>query len=251
MKNQYFGDKRDLFKYDIISRIMKAKPFSLKQFLFIPMLTPNDNSMHGELRDFRKTDPGYNNEGLRRIYLEPSHHIPKGQRDFRKIVDYFSEENIKSEIYDHHNGESFRNKERRLYFKKVREKIKNSCLSKLTLLFLDPDTGIQPNTRIQNANVTDKHVQYSEIKDLYKEIKDDASIIMVIQFFRRKKGETRQFFIKHCKEHLHNEARAKYVSYICDKQATLFFLTKNNKQRENLRILFAEYKKEYPKCYFG
>ena len=61
VKNQYFGDKRDLFKYDIIARIITTESFFLRQFLFIPMLTPNDSSWDGELKVRHEMDELRNN----------------------------------------------------------------------------------------------------------------------------------------------------------------------------------------------
>lgn len=45
MKHQYFGDKRDLFKYDLI--LYLSKELNLKNAYFISMLTENDKSKQG------------------------------------------------------------------------------------------------------------------------------------------------------------------------------------------------------------
>lgn len=50
MKNQYFGDNRDLFKYDLVHKIINARYAGLpKRFTFIPMLTENDNTKQGAI----------------------------------------------------------------------------------------------------------------------------------------------------------------------------------------------------------
>lgn len=47
MKDQYFGDKRDLFKFDLVLDIIAAT--DLRKFGYVPMLTPPDASGHGGL----------------------------------------------------------------------------------------------------------------------------------------------------------------------------------------------------------
>jgi len=43
MKNQYFGDRNDFFKYDLVLNLIE-KIVNLKCFTFIPMLTEDDDS---------------------------------------------------------------------------------------------------------------------------------------------------------------------------------------------------------------
>ena len=56
MKDQWFGDDRDLFKYDLIYTVTHTKRVGLPgHFTFIPMLT-NDDSQR------KKGKPGTNNQ---------------------------------------------------------------------------------------------------------------------------------------------------------------------------------------------
>ena len=50
MKNQYFGDNRDLFKYDLFLKIIQ-KTDSVNRFTFIPMLTPDVRSSQNAKRE--------------------------------------------------------------------------------------------------------------------------------------------------------------------------------------------------------
>jgi len=56
MKNQYFGDKRDFFKYDLSIELCERIP--LKQFTFIPMLTENDGTKEGIGRTYLRRNAG-------------------------------------------------------------------------------------------------------------------------------------------------------------------------------------------------
>jgi len=44
-RNQYFGDTRDLFKYDLAMHCMEHA--GLSRLNFVPMLTPDDGSADG------------------------------------------------------------------------------------------------------------------------------------------------------------------------------------------------------------
>ena len=51
MKNQYFGDRNDFFKYDLVLSLIE-KIENLKCFTFIPMLTKDDGSSDGALTKY-------------------------------------------------------------------------------------------------------------------------------------------------------------------------------------------------------
>src|ERR1700679_1621877 len=53
MKNQYFGDARDLFKYDLLLELVAIQ--GGRQLVFIPMLTPNDGTAEGNLTGYKCT----------------------------------------------------------------------------------------------------------------------------------------------------------------------------------------------------
>ena len=43
MNRMFFGDQRDLFKFDLVRHIMKAFP-ELANFTFVPMLTEDESA---------------------------------------------------------------------------------------------------------------------------------------------------------------------------------------------------------------
>ena len=107
MKNQYFGDIRDLFKYDIIQRILKGIS-SLQRFTCIPILTKNvPKRREGNKRDFNRAKkngrPGTkNNEFME--FLEKYKETDEDERDFTEIVNYFKSEGIGTVIYKGHEN---------------------------------------------------------------------------------------------------------------------------------------------------
>lgn len=52
MKNQYFGDKRDYFKYDVLERLAADVP-EIQQLTCVWMLTPPDTTGQGKVPSSR------------------------------------------------------------------------------------------------------------------------------------------------------------------------------------------------------
>lgn len=227
MKNQYFGDVTDLFKYDLITEVINAH-HSLKKFSFIPMLTPNDNRADGKLRDFSKATAGYKNETLKK-FLEQT----RGKRDFKKIEVYFKQCGIPIEIYRDNTGEYFSHQQRNDYYKNI-----DSTLIRESLVFIDPDNGLE----VKKSNR--RHILYSELKNIFN---SSNRIVMVIQFFPRK--EHLAYIDKRLSE---LRDITKYCTYIADSRIIFFFLCKSIELRRFLEEkVFKEYKERYPKIYSG
>jgi hypothetical protein len=233
MKNQYFGDIRDLFKYDIIQRILKGIS-SLQRFTFIPMLTKNvPNSREGNYlkRDFDRAKkngrPGTKNNELME-FLEKYKEMDEDERDFREIENYFKSEGIGTDIYKGH--ECFKRRTRDEYFKNTPEEFLHK-----SLVFVDPDIGLQ----IKNS--TEKHLLYQEVKDLYDRM-DKDSILMIYQHFPRKdhtkylRGRTNE--LKKLTEDL--------PIYISDNEIIFFLLTKNDELKSQLETIINRYRRDYP-----
>ena len=81
MKNQYFGDVRDLFKYDIIQTLISDSTY-LDKFLFISMLTPDDESKEGNKIKYNRAKAGtYNLDLLNFLNKEV-----QSKREVKKII---------------------------------------------------------------------------------------------------------------------------------------------------------------------
>ncbi len=232
MKNQYFGDVRDLFKYDLIQRILKEMG-SLQGFTFIPMLTKNDpRRRDGNKRDFDRAKefgrPGTKNEELIE-FLKPyiDKEIDGDKRDFTEIEKYFKLKGFKIRIYKGH--EYFNNRIRGDYFKNIPE----GFLHK-SLVFVDPDIGLE----IQNSK--EKHLLRSEVKYLYDRM-DEDSILMIYQHFPRE--DHKEYLSRRS-----NELRSKQMicQYISDNEIIFFLLTKRDELKRQIGGIINRYKKDYP-----
>jgi hypothetical protein len=93
MRNQFFGDNRDLFKYDLIREIINGIN-NINNFTFIPMLTKN-SGQHGNQTDRKKAKAGFQNINLM-SYLDNC--IKQERRNIIEIKNYFEKEGILIEI---------------------------------------------------------------------------------------------------------------------------------------------------------
>lgn len=228
MKNQFFGDNRDLFKYDLILSVVKGFD-QVGQFTFIPMLT-EDSGDHGNQIDRRLARAGYNNIKLIN-YLDKC--IKNNKRNIIEIKRYYNNEGMRSFIY--RENEYFQHSSRVKYFSNIpMTYLRNS------LILVDPDNGLE----IKRSD--EKHIFYAEINDLYGRMNGN-SILMIFQFFpRQKREEYIRRRVNELKDRNYDMPR-----YISDNVIIFFFLAKNDGIRNNLFGLFKDYASQYERLYFG
>ncbi len=238
MKNQYFGDIRDLFKYDLCLELLVNTP--INKFLFIPMLTPNDERKDGNRINYKKAKAGL----LRRNLVEFLQKcIKEEKRDISILENFFKKFNrkrknlttinhkIKLCIYK--KNEYFTNKNRLEYFQNIPFKF-----LKETLILVDPDNGLE----VKSKSNPEKYLLYSELKILYKKM-DDKSILVVFQFIPRIK----RFIYFHTisqkiKTNLGSNSK---VLFISDNQIVFFIILKHKTLYTNVRSVLSHYAKIY------
>jgi hypothetical protein len=170
VKNQYFGDKRDFVKYQLLEWMALGTP-GIRQLTCIWMLTP----------------PTPNNDGNRRFLVHPGSErvgeflrgcVESGRRDVRELTRYFAESPFRYSPYGDNVDQYFTTSDRRQYFASIPKAVLNSAI-----VFLDPDNGMEPQ-RV----VMDSHLRYSELASVFDRM-DDKSIAVVYQHRPRRKAE--------------------------------------------------------------
>jgi hypothetical protein len=131
MKNQYFGDRNDFFKYDLVLNLIE-KIENLKCFTFIPMLTEDDGSSDGALTIYN---------GSRRKELDDflKDCIKKSDRKVKNLRSFMSKyEQIEYRPYK--DDEYFLHAEREQYFDSIHSSILNE-----SVILIDPkvDSGVR------------------------------------------------------------------------------------------------------------
>jgi len=224
MKNQYFGDNKDLFTYDLIYHIMQSGLAS--HFTFIPMLTSNNDKGHGAKNNRDKARAGTRNKDLMG-FLDSC--VRENKRDIRQLESFFAGYGIKMTIYAGKDG-YFSHQQRQQYFDQIGEELLTGAL-----IFVDPDVGLEV------TNSGEQHILYNEVKSLYERM-DEDSILMLFQHFPH---------VEH-HEYLHRRAeelteRISGDEPICvdDNKIIFFFLTKNEALEQSLTHLIQEYAESY------
>lgn len=224
MKHQYFGDTRDLFKYDLIEALVMMHP-CLEKVQCITMLTPDDGSNHGKRRRYARAGAGFNNQDLRK-FLQIS--LEKGIRDCFHIREYFSDKPFSFGMVDF----PFTHAGRREYFFRITRLLKNLDN---TLVFIDPDTGLE------TARPGTNHLLHSEVSAILDEI-GTHSTVMIYQHFPR--TPRMPYINKRTDEFLEKIGVA--PSWISDGQVIFFFLCPDPAMQPSLDCCLWEYCRRYP-----
>ena len=231
MKNQYFGDIRDLFKYDLIQNIV-AQSKILERCIWVPMLTDNDERRDGE----KRSDPraGWHNQELK-AFLD-NYDKGKSERNISHLqsVRFFCEPRVL--VFSLHRKRSeflpdFVHSSRQRYFAEV-----VGALRPNSLLFLDPDTGIETPSRRR-----ERHVLLREIAGLHSAM-DASSVLMIYQHLHMVQ---RPEFFRNVSQRIVQERHLQPL-YVSDNEIAFFFLSKAPGVHRELSGLLRVYAAEYP-----
>lgn len=167
MKNQYFGDRYDFFKYDLVLTLLEEIP-ELRRFTFIPMLTEGDGSKDGGRIKY---------DGSRRPDLDEflKSRIRESKRDIRELRSFF--QSIGVEYCPYRDDEFFTHEGRGMYFAGIR----SSLLSEAVVV-VDPDNGFE--VKSMNRGNGHKYFKYGELKGLYDRM-DAKSLLLAYQYIPR------------------------------------------------------------------
>ncbi|MEE8168786.1 MAG: hypothetical protein V3T58_07955, partial [Candidatus Hydrothermarchaeales archaeon] len=215
--------------YDLVETIIREIN-SITRFVFIPMLTRNDNRGDGNKLDYSRAKAGSKNKNLVR-FLGTC--VKENKRDIREIKKYYENYNI--EIVFYREAEYFNHRERASYF----EGIDGELLSG-SVIVVDPDNGLE----VKNSN--HKHLLFREVEGLYQKM-DKSSILVLFQFFPRVHRNT--YLSRRSKELRENTGDLPV--YIHDNDVVFFVLTKNHKLKEKLSKIILEYRDSYPELITG
>ena len=168
MKNQFFGDTRDLFKYDVVLELLLKT--SIRQFTFIPMLTPRAANRHGGKTDYSTAKAGTRRTELAR-FLQAC--IRADRRRIGELETFFRTSRLTREtpLTIYREDQYFSDANREKYFTEI-----PPSLLREAVILLDPDNGLE----IQRP--TEAHLLYAEVGGLY-ERRGEAAALMVFQFF--------------------------------------------------------------------
>ncbi len=222
MNAKYFGDTKDLFKYDLITSLIKGFKGNIDRIVIVPMLTKYNPDFKG--------NPGCRNTNLiacfRRLRrTEEVDHYYDELKDY--IKDLKTDINKKKVRIRIEKSEIFSKQNRDHYFQSIYENFPES-----SLIFIDPDTGIK------EKSVTEKHLAFSELKTFYERL-DNDSILMVYQHYQRRKPPAPDEPKRKFNEVSTLTGASPIV--IADNSVMFLFLTKNQELHDTLTGILRNY----------
>jgi hypothetical protein len=219
MKNQYFGDNRDLFKFDLAENILKNR--LVKNFFYVSMLTANDKIAPAADIDRKKAEAGFKNKKLVKFLDDCA---GTGKPDVMLLNNYFPDVKIQSGDFTHTG--------RGKYFGETLKNVPSGAL-----ILIDPDTGLKP----AKSRPGEKYILNSELKSIYEKM-DTKSILMVCQKLPRTKQD--DFLHDSCHEFL-DDITGKDPICAFDNKSVFFLTTKSLTLEEKLIELLGEYSESY------
>jgi hypothetical protein len=226
LKNQYFGDVRDLFKYDLALECLEAG--MLHQFTLIPMLTPNESTPHGQRTNYKLAKAGKARVKLIRFL---NHRIKKNMRSVFLLREFFSQ-HYPNTIFNIHQPEPFFTQaSRENYFESISDEILVDAV-----ILIDPDVGLAGST----GKTDDKHLRYKEAAAIYNKMGAN-SILIVFQFIPRVKRN--EFYLKIGRKLKTEVTLERPVFYVSDNTVVFFIIAKTKFSETN--ELLTKYAKRY------
>ncbi len=227
MKNQYFADTRDLFKYDLVLDLLKKT--RLNNFTLIPMLTPDEPDYAGGRTNYHRARINTPQSDLK-SFLE--HCLRTNNRSILMLEDFFKKRSFRNgpRLSVYRKREHFSHSEREGYFRQIPSKLLMN-----SVILVDPDIGLEVPSM---QGKEEKYLRYDEAHTVYDRM-DEASILLIFQFIPRVKRNP--YLERLCKRLRAWIAQGLPVHYISDNQVAFFALAKNSKSRGELSDHLASY----------
>ncbi len=226
MKNKYFGDKRDYFKYDLMIFLAHTLP-DIQRFTFIPMLTANDGSGDGGKTNYA---PEGGNCELHQ-FLQSC--IKGERRNIRQLRTFFMRHHFRFEYCPYSDDMYFIHHQRGPYFARIPDNSLNRAV-----VLADPDNGLEVKSMIPSAG--HRYIRYEEVRSLYFRM-DATSVLVVFQYFPRYLPRIKRkpyLMDRFCE--LVSRLQCPHPLAISDNVIAFLILTKSHSRRlEVLRLLKA------------
>lgn len=165
MKNQFFADRNDYFKYDLIISLSEGLP-GIHRFTLVPMLTPNNSSSHGNQTKYPQGNRRTN------LYAFLQECLRASSRDITELHKFFCSHSYPFVYSPYAEDIFFTDAGRMRYFAKI-----PGILLENAVIFLDPDTGLQvKHMKYERA----EYVLYDDVKGIYARM-GDSSVLAIYE----------------------------------------------------------------------
>jgi hypothetical protein len=226
MKNQYFGDKNDFFKYDLVLDILQGVP-TLNGFTLIRMLTPDDDTNQGRRVNFPQ---GARRADLFHFFRD---HVSLEHRDIGLIQDLFEGKGIPHTLYKPTTYCDFTT--RNEYSQGI---TKQHVARRLVLL--DPDVGFETGTHAYlRRKDLEKYLFWDDLQSLVAK-SDKQTCVMVYQHLQHDKRRVLADLHDRCGK-LATRLKCRSAAYIRDNDAAFLLGSRNNENAQGLFVALARH----------
>ncbi|MFH1965524.1 MAG: hypothetical protein ABIJ42_08290 [Acidobacteriota bacterium] len=225
MKNQYFADVNDYFKYDLCIFLAENLP-GIQRFTFIPTLTANDGKKDGNKVVYPM---GVGQESLYK-FLKGC--LQKNQREVVHLWDYFKGQDFKFDYcpYADSLDKEFTHSNREEYFQNIPDEDLQSAV-----IMVDPDNGLE--VKAARPGNFHKYIKYSEARQLYGRM-DANSVLIIYQHFP---FIERRFFLEGLHARILEELNCPAPMTVFSSNIAMVMLAKNAAARKRLHKQVSRY----------
>jgi len=223
MKNQYFGDQNDYFKYDLLA-FLAEELSGIRKLSIVWMLTEDDGSKDGQKTRYEK------GSGDRVLYRFLQKALDDGTRNVKKLEEYFEIAGHRFSYCSYGAERVFIHRDRAAYFRSIpNDNLKDA------VIFLDPDNGIEVKT-IGDEN-GHKYMTTDEIEQIYKRMGPE-SVLVIYQHLPRKH---RKLFFYSVFSLLIEKLGCPMPVSISDNVIAFIILAKDRRQQKKVRNALSEF----------
>jgi hypothetical protein len=224
MKDQYFGDIRDYFKFDLMIFLAQNLP-GIQRFTFIPMLTKDDKSGQGRKTEYASWQP--DTVGL---YAFLKRCIRERRRSVARLRTLFGQGNYGFQYCPYRDDYYFTHQERKSYFGGIPDEFLRQAV-----IMLDPDTGLE--VRTMGSSTGHRYIKYDELKDIYSRM-SDASVLIIFQFFPHEKHQP---YLRKRFQELRSVLQCEPPIAVSDNEIAFIAITKSHNALSQVRHVLREY----------
>jgi len=223
LKNQHFGENRDLLKFDLVTEVLKSG--LAEHFLYVPMLTPDGQGKETEHICRHESTGGGANAKLM-DFLD--YCVVNDKRQVSQLENYFNDLGYSAQVYAAEKYLTAENRES--YFEEI-----NWQIVPRSLVLIDPDMGLE------EVADSSSNLKYAEIQDIYNAL-DDNSILMFTQKFPY---EMYTEYLEARIAEIKNQIPSAQPVSLDDLDSIIFFLPKSTEMLDRLVGVLQEYTQKY------
>ncbi len=217
MKHQYFADRRDFLKYELLLDLVDQHPSS-GRLLSVLMLTPNDDTAEGNVRTYE--------QGLRRreLFEFLKCCLAAGTRNVSLLRSFMRQVRVDYQPYldDHYFEDTYRGE----YFRACA-----AAAGERSLIFFDPDIGLETGKPgYMRRNGIEKYLMYDDVSMVTRAAPPD-SIIVVYQHLQNDKNRIRDDIDTRCRG-LCKAVGSSSTTFVTDRDVA--FLVTGSEAKSNL-----------------